>query len=275
MPRAAISTRPRPSGARGTFTPLARPSRRCLSLLSAGLLLSIACAPIAPATRAEPAPEPSSNQAGPAVPAAVGKSDPMLLPSENPIAFALPSAFRVCETEVIEPQLRCQIDVADLQTNMFARVSGPPACYQGLLLEGGVENFVIRYEIAERSRGLLRFSGTEPMCQEPVGDAPGCDFGKSPFLGFECTSANGDGRRPACPRCIRTESAFCYANLERSRVDLKVDNVNRCQSSDNAVLRFMVGVKALNPIELGGLELYRLYMTDPTVVQQTSCPTGC
>ncbi|MEO1365647.1 MAG: hypothetical protein AAFX50_00630 [Acidobacteriota bacterium] len=182
-----------------------------------------------------------------------------------------------CDGEVAAPKYACEVYVDNLENDLFARLKDSNSCEPSITLQADADPVVIRYSIEEEQRDSLRFVGTlsTPPCTRPVTEEKTCDATKSPFEGLSCARLNESSRLAPCrvEGCASPLNALCYRNLTETSVDLQVSNTNNCYKND-ALLNYLIAVKALRPTRLNKRDFYRQYLVDPSVVQVPNCPGG-
>lgn len=184
--------------------------------------------------------------------------------------------FPPCESDPGPPNLTCNVQVIDMENGMFARLLGPSSCTDLIRMGSGFENFTVRFQVVSSDQSQVRFSGTEGACATPVTEAASCDFSDSPFFEFECFESRpgAENSKVVCPACVDVEQTFCFSNLTETTVDLRINNVNQC--SNNALFTYSIALKSKSPTTIEGQDFYRIYMVDPTVIQEPNCPEdGC
>lgn len=174
------------------------------------------------------------------------------------------------------PDVTCTIVVPD-ESRLTAYSIGSKDCRFDSRLDRDNPSLVFRYELEDPDK--YSFSGAREACPDNslVAEAPQCDFTNDPFFGLQCMEISPDGRSD-CPSCVdlkgtRGVPAACWVEVPgTNNFDILLNNVNFCDPGTVIELFYLIAVKANEVTELNGQKYRRIFIVDPTVVQEPIVP---
>lgn len=187
--------------------------------------------------------------------------------------------------------IHCKIEVP-YADRLNAYSIGPyDECRFGTRLNEYNKTATFQYRIKNSKK--YRFMGGQRPCpvQERVAESPTCDLYEDPFFGLECSevvvdkTGSGSVQWRECPHiCEKKTSrhcvdlngkingpAVCFTRKRSSKkFVIHIQNVNYTQKTIQ--LAYLIAVKARDEIRSGAQQFSRIYIVDPTIVQEPVVP---